>query len=339
MAGIEDVARLAGVSTATVSRALTGKSHVSEKAMLKVTAAAKELGYVASSSAYTLATGRTRNVGVVLPNVDSWFFSAMLETIDTTLSEHGYDLTLYNLSGGPKHRARIFSDFLLRKRVDAVIAVAVALSDEELTLLNQVKKPVLVIGGVIHDTISVTIQDFIAAKTATNHLISLGHSKIANISGFAGIDREFNQPSQRRQGYMEAMAEAGHPVKESWLAEVDYTMQSAYKATKQMLGQPNDTPTAIFCNSDEMAIGAILATKDLGLRVPDDVSIIGFDGHDLADFFGLTTIDQRVRPQGKAATERILKVIGSDLSESPETELTVNWETELVIRSSTARPR
>lgn len=104
MAGIEDVAKLAGVSTATVSRALSGKNHVSDKARLKVEKAAAELGYVASSSAYTLATGRNRNIGVVMPYIDRWFFGAFLESAESALVEAGYDLTLYNLSGGSAQR-------------------------------------------------------------------------------------------------------------------------------------------------------------------------------------------------------------------------------------------
>ena len=104
MAGIEDVAKLAGVSTATVSRALSGKNHVSAKAQAKVLAAANELGYTASHSAYTLATGRNRNVGVVMPYLDRWFFSAILEETDSKLIDNGYDLTLYNLSGGQHQR-------------------------------------------------------------------------------------------------------------------------------------------------------------------------------------------------------------------------------------------
>jgi DNA-binding LacI/PurR family transcriptional regulator len=340
MAGIEDVAKLAGVSTATVSRALTGKDHVSDKSKAKVLQAAKELGYVASSSAYTLATGRTRNIGVVLPYVDRWFFSAMLEAIDTTFSEHGYDLTLYNLSGGEKHRERIFSDFLLRKRVDAVLTVAVALSDSEIEYLNRVKKPILVIGGIINGVHSRRVNDSTAAQLATNHLISLGHKKIANISGLPQSDLEFDQPNIRRQGYLEAIAEAGiEPPLEHWLAQADYTLEGAYHAAKQILGNPKDAPTAIFCNSDEMGFGAILAARDLGLRVPDDVSIIGFDNHDNAEFFGLTTVDQRVREQGRAAALSMVEILAEQHPDEVNFSDVVEWPVELKIRSSTARPR
>lgn len=340
MAGIEDVAKLAGVSTATVSRALTGKAHVSNKTRELVNAAAKQLDYVASSSAYTLATGRNRNIGVVLPYIDRWYFSAMLEAIDTTLAAHGYDLTLYNLSGDESHRDSIFSDFLLRKRVDAVITVAVALNKAELESLNRVKKPILVVGGIIPDTRSLTIDDFGAAKLATNHLISLGHKKIGNISGVPAADREFNQPNVRHDGYLSALAEAGLEAEQHWQAQADYTLGGAYHAAKQMLGNPKGAPTAIFCNSDEMGFGAMMAAKDLGLRVPDDVSIIGFDNHDNSEFFGLTTVDQKTREQGVQAAKVLLEVMSNpDSSGVVNIEEAIEWPVELKIRSSTSRPR
>lgn len=340
MAGIEDVAKLAGVSTATVSRALTGKAHVSAKTRALVDAAAKQLDYVASSSAYTLATGRNRNIGLVLPYIDRWYFSAMLEAIDTTFAANGYDLTIYNLSGGRSHRERIFSDFLLRKRVDAVLTVAVALSESELESLRRVKKPILVVGGVIPGTRSLTIDDAGAAKLATNHLISLGHKKIGNIHGVPAADMEFNQPNVRHEGYLEALAEAGLEAASHWQAQADYTLEGAYHAAKQILGNPKGAPTALFCNSDEMGFGAILAAKDLGLRVPDDVSIIGFDNHDNSEFFGLTTVDQKTREQGVQAAKVLLEALSNPTGdEAINVDSALEWPTELKIRSSTSRPR
>lgn len=340
MAGIDDVAKLADVSIATVSRALTGKDHVSPKTKARVLEAAKQLGYVASSSAYTMATGRTRNIGVVLPYIDRWYFSAMLESIDSTLAANGYDLTLYNLSGGPSHRDRIFSDFLLRKRVDAVLTVAVALSEAELESLSRVKKPILIVGGIIPGTRSLTIDDCGAANLATNHLISLGHTKIANITGIPASDREFGQPNVRHRGYLDALAAAGIEAKAHWQAEADYTLEGAYHATKQILGSPLGAPTAIFCNSDEMGFGALMAAKDLGLRVPDDVSVMGFDNHDNSEFFGLTTVDQNTREQGKHAANILLEVMANPTDDGiVNVEQAFNWPVELKIRSSTSRPR
>ena len=339
MAGIEDVAKLAGVSTATVSRALSGKDHVSDRARAKVESAAAELGYVASHSAYTLATGRNRNIGVVLPYIDRWFFSAMLEAIENTLIEHGYDLTLYNLSGGEAQRAKIFNDFLLRKRVDAVLTIAVRPSPAELASLAAMKKPVLGVGGVIQGGRSLVMDDFKAGMLATQHFISLGHTRIAHVSGKPGGDKEFNQESLRHQGYLHAMKEAGLDPYPAWQGEADYTIQSAYHVTKQILGNPLDAPSAILCNSDEMGFGTIIAVKDLGLRVPQDISVIGIDNHDMAEFFGLTTINQRVREQGQAATNMLLSLIDDpDYESKLGVEESTEWPVELLIRSSTARP-
>jgi DNA-binding LacI/PurR family transcriptional regulator len=336
MAGIEDVARLAGVSTATVSRALSGKDVVSDKSRAKVEAAALELGYVASHSAYTLATGRNRNIGVVMPYVDRWFFSAALEAIESTLIENGYDLTLYNLSGGEEQRGKIFNEFLLRQRVDAVLTVAVHPNEEELEQLNKMKKPIIAIGGQVHGARSLAMNDHDAGKLATEHLISLGHTRIANISGPEGSDREFNQANKRHAGYLDAMHDAGIEIRKNWLGETDYTSPGAYKVAKQMLGDPKNAPTAIFCNSDEMGFGAIMAARDLGLRVPQDVSVIGIDNHDMSDFFGLTTLDQRVREQGTFATKLMLDLLlDPSLESHVNVEEETDWPVDLIIRSST----
>jgi len=339
MAGIEDVARLAGVSTATVSRALSGKDVVSDKSRAKVEAAALELGYVASHSAYTLATGRNRNIGVVMPYVDRWFFSAALEAIESTLIENGYDLTLYNLSGGEEQRGKIFNEFLLRQRVDAVLTVAVHPNEAELEQLNKMKKPIFAIGGQVHGARSLAMNDHYAGKLATDHLLSLGHTRVANVSGAINSDREFDQANKRKDGYLEAMREAGLETRKNWLVEADYTSQGAYRIVKQMLGDPKNAPTAIFCNSDEMGFGAIMAAKDLGLRVPEDISVIGIDNHDMSDLFGLTTIDQKVREQGARAAKLILDVLADPGLESHiNIEEDIEWNVDLLIRSSTARP-
>ncbi|MEY4061267.1 MAG: hypothetical protein RIQ31_929 [Actinomycetota bacterium] len=339
MAGIEDVAKLAGVSTATVSRALAGKDHVSERARQKVEAAAAELGYVASHSAYTLATGRNRNIGVIMPYVDRWFFATMLETMESTLIEHGYDLTLYNLSGGKMQRDKIFKDFLGRKRVDALLSVAVNPSADELATLNRLQRPVLGIGGPIQGARSLAMNDFSAGKLATEHLISLGHRKIANLGGYTGSDLEFNQANFRTLGHLDALKEAGITQNPAWKMECDYTIPGAFFRTKQLLGDPRNAPTAVFCNSDEMAIGVIMAVKDLGLQVPQDVSVIGIDNHDLSEFFGLSTVNQRVREQAKTATMWLLEILDdADPDVRVNRHESVEWPVSLLVRSSTARP-
>jgi len=149
MAGIQEVAELAGVSTATVSRALSGNGHVSLATRERVAKAAETLGYVVSSNASSLATGRTRNVGVVIPFLNKWFFSSVIEGAESALLANGYDLTLYNLGGGGDERRSVFEHFLLRKRVDAVIAISLELTPAELTGLLNIDKPIVGVGGLL----------------------------------------------------------------------------------------------------------------------------------------------------------------------------------------------
>ena len=339
MAGIEEVAKLAGVSTATVSRAMSGKAHVSARAQAKVEAAALELGYVASSSAYGMATGRTRTIGVVVPFVDRWFFSAILESAETIMREHGYDLTLYNLSGGPAQRQRIFNEFLLRKRVDAVLTCAIKFGDTELENLNRTRKPILGIGGPVSGARTISIDEVEAGRLATEHLIGLGHKKIAMIGGTRATEMEFQQHNLRRGGYEDALRTAGLEIRPSWYLPADFTLPGGHHAAKQMLGDPRNSPTGIFCASDEMAFGAIMAAKELGMRVPEDVSIVGIDNHDLAEHYGLSTISQNVRKQATYAVERLISIIESlQEGDAINTEENEEWPLELVVRSSTARP-
>lgn len=336
MAGIEEVARLAGVSTATVSRALSGRGPVSAASKSKVDAAAAELGYVVSSNASSLASGRTRNVGVVIPFLNRWFFSSVLEGAQHALLRRGYDLTLYNLSGEGAGRASVFEQFLLRKRVDAVIAVSLELTEHEVARLHELGKPLVGVGGPIPGVRTLTIDDTAVARLATQHLIGLGHRRIAHIGGDLSFDLDFHLPTNRRLAYEAALRDAGIEVDERLFAAADFTIQGAYHAAKQLLGSPFDRPTAIFAASDEMGIGAILAARDLGLVVPRDVSVIGIDDHDLSEFFGLSTVAQFPRVQGEKAVDILMEEL--EPATDAATPNNVPLPYSLQVRSSTARP-
>jgi DNA-binding LacI/PurR family transcriptional regulator len=339
MAGIEEVARLAGVSTATVSRALSGRGHVSLAAKAKVEAAADRLGYVVSSNASSLASGRTRNVGVVVPFLNRWFFSSVLEGAQQALLGRGYDLTLYNLSGDGRERETVFEEFLLRRRVDAVVAVSLELTPPEVTRLHALGKPLVGVGGPIPGVPTLTIDDVAVARLATEHLLSLGHRRIAHIGGSREFDLDFHLPTNRRLGYEAALHDAGVDLDPRLFAPADFTIRGGYHAAKQLLGAPHARPTAIFAASDEMAIGSILAARDLGLVVPKDVSVAGIDDHDLAEFFGLTTVAQFPRGQGARAVEVLMEQLepGRD-PRGPAEPAATPLPYELRVRSSTARP-
>jgi Transcriptional regulators len=335
MVGIGEVARRAGVSSATVSRALSGNGHVSPATRAKVQAAASDLGYVVSSYASSLASGRTRNVGVVVPFLNRWFFSSVVEGAEDALMRHGYDLTLYNLGGGEAARNSVFEQFLLRKRVDAVIAVGLELTEHEVQRLLELGKPVVGVGGPIPGVRTLTLDNVGIARLATDHLIALGHTRIAHVGAAVEWDMDFHLPSARRLGFEQAMRAAGLPIADEQFAPADFTIRGGYQAAKQLLGQPRARPTAIFAASDEMAIGCLLAAKDLGLTVPRDVSIVGIDDHELADFFGLTTVAQFPSGQGEMAVD----ILMSELR--PQSVAAVPADTalpfELIVRSSSAR--
>jgi DNA-binding LacI/PurR family transcriptional regulator len=339
MPGIDDVARLAGVSTATVSRALSGNGPVSDRTRARVVQAASELGYVVSSDASSLASGRTRNIGAVVPHLNRWFFTSVIEGAERVLLGQGYDLTLYNLSGDGGERRRVFDHHLLRNRVDAVFTVSLELAEDEVGRLLALGKPVVGVGGPLPGVSTLTIDDLAVARLATDHLISLGHTRIAHIGGSQEFDLDFHIPTSRRLGYEQALRDAGLPVDEQLHRASDFTLPGGYDAAKQLLGSPHERPTAIFAASDEMAIGAILAARDLGLSVPRDVSIIGIDDHPLADFFGLSTVAQHPDRQGEQAAALLLDALqaarAAPTRARPE-PLSHTAPADLIVRSSTA---
>lgn len=335
MAGIKDVAHLAGVSTATVSRALSGNGRVSERSRARVLRAAKELDFVVSSTASSLASGRHRNVGVVVPSVARWYYSQIVDSVAAALLEAGYDLTLYNLNEDAGHRDRVLSEFLLRQRCDGVIPVSLELGQDELGQLFAVGKPVVGIGGPLPGAETYSMNDHEVAVLATEHLISLGHRRIAHIGGTDAFESDFRIAGTRRRGYETAMAAAGLEILDSWHTDAEFTLQGGYAEAKQLLGYPRDTPTAVFCASDEMAIGTIIAARELGLRVPEDISVIGIDGHEFGQALGLTTVAQFPQQQGHLAVERLLQIL-----QDPDTHQPVNHPvpTALIVRSSTSAP-
>jgi len=333
MVSIDEVAKAAGVSTATVSRALSGRGHVSDSARARVRSAAQALGYVVSSRASSLASGRTQNIGVIVPFLDRWFFSTVLSGATSALMRAGYDVTLYNITADADVRRQVFSTFLRRQRVDAVIAVAIELDDDETARLLDLGLPVIAIGGPNPRLRTLMVDDTALARLATAHLIGLGHREIAHIGANPEFDADFHIPTRRRQGFEQALAEAGLTPNPSFLEPADFTVDGGYRAAKQLLGRPGPRPTAIFAASDEMAIGAILAARDLGFRVPQDLSIVGIDGHELGEFFQLTTVDQFPRGQGERASRALL----AQLEGAPSTADIEDLPYELVVRGTTAR--
>lgn len=324
------------MSTATVSRALSGNGPVSNAARRKVMEAATLLDYVVSSNASSLASGRTNNIGLIIPALARWFFSAAVEGAQHALMRHGYDVTLYDLSGEGAERDRVFDQFLQRQRIDGLVAISLELSASEVQRLRALGKPVVAIGGPIEGITTLAVDDAEISRLATQHLLSLGHTQIAHVGGADRFDTNFHIPTNRHVGYELALRNAGIEIRPDYTVTADFTIEGGYHSAKQLLGDPRRRPTAIFAACDEMAIGCILAARDLGLSVPRDVSIIGIDGHELSEFFGLTTIAQYPREQGARAVDLVV----GQLRPGGELEPTANLPLahDLIVRTSTAGP-
>jgi DNA-binding LacI/PurR family transcriptional regulator len=330
VASIEDVARRAGVSIATVSRALRGLPDVAANTRDRVLAAAAELNYVASPFAARLASGRTATVGLVVPFVNQWFFGEVIATVETALRKAGFDLLLYNL-GDAQGRARFFDLMPVRKRIDALILASLVLSDEEFDQLAALDRPVGLLGLPRSGFLSCRIDDDASSRLAVEHLIGLGHTRIGLIGGDTDDPMRFTPPLHRRDGYRAALAGAGL----DWSPELEtlgyFTPEGGAAAAEALLARPH-RPTAFFAESDEMAYGALRTFRRAGLRVPDDVAIIGFDDQPLSDFFDLSTVRQPVAEQALDITLRLLAAInGADAGGGGDAVL----PTELVVRGST----
>lgn len=331
MSGIADVARLAGVSKATASRALTGRGYVADETRTRVEKAAAELGYVASSNAASLVTGRTQNIGLILPYVNRWFFAEVLEGVQDSLLQQGWDLTLYDARPGTPARTEIFEQFLGRKRFDGLIAVGIEPDDRELEQLVGLGKPVVSIGSYDIDTSAVSMDDADAARRATEHLIELGHRSIAFVGGDPDGRHTSFGDAQRIEGYLEAMRGAGLDA-EARHVPSPVSMPGGYAASVDLLSDSRDRPTAVVGVCDEVAIGTIIAARRLGILVPADLSVVGIDDHEHADMFSLTTLQQKPREQARIAVGLLVAAIESD-GELPQRV----WEpARLIVRSSTA---
>lgn len=329
-ASIEDVARRAGVSIATVSRALRGLPDVATATRDRVLEAAAELNYVASPFAARLASGRTATVGVVVPFVNRWFFAEVIDTVETALRRSGLDLLLYNL-GDQQGRQQFFELMPTRKRVDALLVASLVLSDAEAAALGTAGYPVGLLGFARPDFFSTRIDDLAAARSAVDHLLWLGHRRIGLIGGDTNDPMRFTPPLHRSGGYRQSLRRAGVEPDPKLEALGYYTIAGGEQACRELMDLP-DRPTAIFAESDEMAAGALRTLRRLGLRVPQDVAVIGFDDHPTASLLDLSTVRQPVREQALDLVTRLLSAVGTGEGASATD---VILPTELVVRGST----
>jgi DNA-binding LacI/PurR family transcriptional regulator len=332
---IVDVARLAGVSVATVSRALRDMPNVSTSTRARVLLAAEELDYAASPLASGLVTGRVRSVGVVLPYAGRWFFAEVIRGIEEALRDHGYDMVLHVLADS-RRRADFFASLPVRRRVDAILVVALPMGDREREVLRGLGLPLAAVAEPVVGFHGDYIDNEAAARMAVQHLVNLGHRRIASIGGDIAGPERFSVPGLRLRGFRAAMDAAGLSRRHEWEVDGSFTARGGELAMTALLSRAGGRPTAVFCHSDEMAFGALKALRRSGLRCPEDISIIGVDDHELADIFDVTTVAQPVASQGAAAARWVVsRLEGTAPDAGPPV---VIHPVRLVLRGSTGPP-
>lgn len=335
---IEKVAERAGVSVATVSRALRGLPNVSPKTRDRVVSVAAMLNYRPDPNAARLAAGRTRTIAVGVVAIPIWYTGQVVSGIEAVLTSRGYDLTLL-LIADDRVRARAFGDVGggVSKRADGAIIVDLVPTGADRALLEEHRVPWVMVGADCATIDSVVIDNAEGAMLATRHLLELGHRSIGLISGGPAAFPA-SSPPQRRAGFLRALSQSGVRFDPKAERVGDFSALGGYEAMQTLLDL-DERPTAVFAMSDEMAMGAIKACVDAGLSVPEDISVVGFDDVDWAFTMGLTTVRQDATELGAIAARLMIERLAGTPSGPDCERRLVTVPTELVVRTSTAPPR
>ncbi|TYP75510.1 LacI family DNA-binding transcriptional regulator [Paenibacillus methanolicus] len=324
-ASIYDVAKRAGLSVVTVSRVLNNESTVREKNRLKVLEVMRELDYHPKAAARSLAKGKTNLIGMMLSTLDDSFFDAVIKEISDRLAAKGYYLTLSVDSD--------LSPMLFQEdRVDGVILLSPINEIAHMRELDKRKIPYILIDHQhpAPSVSSIVVDNYAGSVMAANHLLALGHKDIAHITG----PPLFLSSRERERGFRHAMREAG--LAPFAVVPGEFQIASGLEAADRWLAAGR-LPTAVFAADDYTAIGVITALQAAGVRVPRDVSVIGFDDQVIASQYrpALTTIRQPAEHIGRQAVDIMLATLQGELPTPAKVEL----KPELVVRASTAKPR
>lgn len=334
MANIKDVAEHAKVSITTVSHVVNGTRFVSESNRLRVAEAVHALGYVPSAIARSLKNNSTRTLGVIIPNNSNPYFAEIVRSVEARCFAAKYNLILCNSNDDPVRQAS-YLRVLAEKRIDGLVLVATGSEAVVRATLGDIKIPLVLldrdVAGLANCDL-VEVNHTIGGEIATRHLLELGHRRVACISGPPGL----SPSSQRRAGWAQALDAQSIEHKETDLARGDFTPQSGYLAM-QILLKRKPYPTAIFVCNDLMAFGALTAAREAGLRVPEDLSIVGFDDIELAAFSSpsLTTVVQPKTEIGTLAAQMLLERVAAEGGEPRRVLL----DPQLKIRTSTTRAK
>ncbi|HGS5205015.1 TPA: substrate-binding domain-containing protein [Vibrio cholerae] len=329
MATMKDIARLAGVSTSTVSHVINKSRFVSDEIAERVNNAAQQLNYAPSALARSLKMNRTKTIGMLVTTSTNPFFGEVVKGVERSCYHQGYNLILCNTEGD-NQRMKASINTLLQKCVDGLLLMCSTLEGERLDVFDRYPDiPIVVMdwGPILFASDKIQDNSLQGGYMAAKHLIECGHKEIGCITG--PLIR--HQAQMRYEGYKRALAEAGIAINPDWIVESDFECEGGYQAFEKLY-QRGKLPSALFVSNDMMAMGVIQAASQRGLRVPDDLSLIGYDDVHIAKFMtpALTTIHQPKYRLGKAAVDTLLYRL-----ENPDTTAqVVQLEPTLVVRNS-----
>ena len=331
---IQDVARFARVSTATVSRALSSPERVSESTRARVSDAVRATGYTLNQAARSLRQRMSKTILVGLPDIRNTFFSSILDAIEREAALRGYGVLVSNRYSGP-NPARQLGQYFRSHRADGLLLLDGSLDLDQLLELTgePTALPLVVACEEIPNAPFHTVKtdNARAAVCATKHLIDLGHLRIGHITGPEGnVLRQ-----ERLSGFSEAIVAAGLPLRSDWNFPGNFQMESGYAAALQYMAMA-DRPTAIFAANDEMAIGFLSGLREQGIECPRDISVVGFDDLAVALHYSppLTTMRQPREKLGQIAAATLIDILEGGAETEPRR---IVLSSELVIRGSTAR--
>ncbi|NOZ61177.1 MAG: LacI family transcriptional regulator [Calditrichaeota bacterium] len=315
---IYDVARKAGVGIGTVSRVINDSPQISPKTREKVLRVIKELKYQPSVMAQGLARRRTNTIACIVPFFTGYFYFEMLNGVQQALSQYGYDLILYSVDQ-IERKDQFLKKALRERRVDGVLLSSMAINDSLAEKFVQSKLPIILVDAYHPLLDSICVENKEGAFQATEHLIKLGHKKIGMING----NLRSNPAKTRLEGFMQALGDNNLIPDKRAIFHVNddadpeiyhndgFNKQAGIEGVRQILSLAEDRPTAIFAASDIQAAGAMQEVKRNRLRIPKDIAIIGFDGIELSEYLGLTTMKQPMREMGEIAVDHLIGKINN----------------------------
>jgi len=326
---MSDVAKVAGVSHQTVSRVINDFPKIRPATRDRVLAAIEELGYRRNIAARTLVTRRSRTIGVITADMSHFGPANTMLGLESASRAAGYSLSLAGLTHISATSLRAAVDQVMDQAVEAVVVIVAHQAALTLARSLRIGVPLVLVEGDLSATpLTAGVDQIEGARLATSHLLDLGHDTVLHLPGPA----HWLEATARRRGWQMALEEHGRPIPEL-MAEGDWSSHSGYEVSRVMLRESR--PTAVFAANDQMALGLLRALHEAGLRVPEDVSVVGFDDLPESGFFTppLTTVRQDFRELGRRTMALILRVLAGELNASEPLV-----EPHLIVRSSTAPP-